>query len=112
MTERPTPWSVSGDSLRLAVRVTPRAAKDHIVGVVASPAGGGALKVAVTAPPEDGRANDAVLRLLARSLDLPLRAFTLLRGASARDKLVAISGEPRILINRIKEGLAPWLIPS
>jgi uncharacterized protein len=71
-----------------------------------------ALKVAVTAPPEAGRANDALLRLLARLLRLPPRDFAVLRGVSSRHKLIAISGAPRIVARRIEEGLSPWLTRS
>lgn len=45
----------------------------------------------VTAPPADGAANDAVLRLLAAALGRPVRDLTLLRGASARIKLIGVA---------------------
>lgn len=51
----------------------------------------GAVQVRVTAPPADGAANDAVLRLLAAAFGLPRRNLTLLRGAAARIKLVAVA---------------------
>ena len=49
------------------------------------------VQLRVTAPPADGAANDAVLRLLAAALDRPRRDLTLLRGASARIKLIGIA---------------------
>lgn len=64
-----------------ALRVTPRARHE---GIVASPEG---LKVSVHAPPEDGKANEAVRRLLARALGIAPSRLTLVRGATARDKL-------------------------
>jgi uncharacterized protein YggU (UPF0235/DUF167 family) len=51
----------------------------------------GAVQVRVTAPPTDGAANDAVLRLLAAVLGCPPRDLTLLRGAAARVKLIGIA---------------------
>lgn len=51
----------------------------------------GAVHLRVTAPPADGAANDAVLRLLAAALDRPRRDLTLLRGAAARVKLIGIA---------------------
>ncbi|MGB7412341.1 MAG: DUF167 family protein [Sphingopyxis granuli] len=49
------------------------------------------MQLRVTAPPADGAANDAVLRLLAAALDRPRRDLTLVRGAGARIKLIAIA---------------------
>ena len=51
----------------------------------------GTVQLRVTAPPADGAANEAVLRLLAAALDRPRRDLTLLRGATARIKLVGIA---------------------
>jgi uncharacterized protein YggU (UPF0235/DUF167 family) len=53
---------------------------------------GDAWKVRVATPPEDGRANDAVLDLLARTLDLSRRDVHLTTGASSRDKVVVLDG--------------------
>jgi uncharacterized protein len=64
-------------------------------------AGQGALKAAVTAPAEDGKANKAVIGLLAAEWRLPKSAFAVMRGATARDKTVSISGEPAALADRI-----------
>ncbi len=63
----------------------------------------GALKAAVTAPAEDGKANAAVVALLAAEWRLPRSAFDVLRGAAARDKVFSISGEPAALAGRIAE---------
>lgn len=49
------------------------------------------IQLRVTAPPADGAANDAVIRLLAAALDLPPRDLTLLRGAAARIKLIGVA---------------------
>jgi len=64
---------------------------------------GGALKAAVTAPAEDGKANTAVVALLAAEWHLPKSAFDVIRGAAARDKVFSISGEPAALADRIAE---------
>ena len=66
-----------------------------------SGAGQGTLKAAVTAPAEDGKANSAVIELLAAEWRLPKSAFAVMRGAAARDKTVRISGEPASLAGRI-----------
>ena len=71
----------------IAVRLTPRASEDRIVGERA-----GALVVRVTAPPVDGRANEALCRLIARRARIGVRSVSILRGSAARDKLVRVEG--------------------
>ena len=61
----------------------------------------GTLKAAVTAPAEDGKANRAVIELLAAEWRLPRSAFEVIRGTTARDKTVSISGEAASLAARI-----------
>jgi uncharacterized protein YggU (UPF0235/DUF167 family) len=53
---------------------------------------GSAWKVRVSAPPEDGRANDAVVALLADALRMPARTISVVSGHGARDKLVELTG--------------------
>jgi len=72
---------------QLVARVSPRASADAIL----LPASGDALAVRTTAPPEDGKANDAVLRLLAKALDRPVSSLELVRGAASRNKLIRLS---------------------
>ncbi len=63
----------------------------------------GALKAAVTAAAEDGKANSAVIDLLAGEWRLPKSVFEIVRGTAQRDKVVRISGEPDRLAGRIAE---------
>ena len=72
---------------RLRVRVSPGARRTEIAG-----RHGDGWKVRVAAPPEDGRANEAVLRLLAAQLGLPRRAVTIVSGHTAREKVVELDG--------------------
>ncbi len=65
----------------IAVRVTPKASRDRIV------VEDGAIRIYVTVVPEDGKANQAVAKLLAKALGVPKTALTLIRGATARDKV-------------------------
>lgn len=74
-------------STRLRLRVAPGAARPGIVG-----RHGDGWKVRVAAPPEDGRANEAVLRLLAEALSVPRRSLTLVSGHAGRDKIVVLDG--------------------
>lgn len=64
-----------------------------------------ALKVAVTVPPEKGKANAAVVALLAESWRLPKSAFAIVKGETARNKTVSVAGEPAMVAARIEEWL-------
>ena len=75
----------SGVSVR--VHAQPRASRDILLGEH-----NGALKIAVTAPPADGKANAAIVKLLAKSFGVPKSAVKLIAGHSSRDKRVAIDG--------------------
>lgn len=71
----------------LAIRVIPRARRDEIAGER-----GGAVLVRVSAPPVDGKANDAVRRLLAKALGVAPSAIEVVRGQTGRDKVVRVTG--------------------
>jgi uncharacterized protein (TIGR00251 family) len=71
----------------LPLRVQPKAKRNALLGEQAS-----ALKVSVTAPPEDGRANDAVLALLREALGLSRSQIALLSGQTNRNKVVLVRG--------------------
>jgi uncharacterized protein YggU (UPF0235/DUF167 family) len=73
----------------------------------------GALRVAVTAPPEGGRANEAIVRVLADSLNLRTSQITLLTGAGSRSKRFLVAGiTAEDLVNRIEAALEPTLFES
>lgn len=72
------------DGAEIAVRVTPRASRNAVE------AEGGTIRVRVTAPPEDGKANAAVQKLLAKALCVPKSRLSLVRGATARDKVFRV----------------------
>ncbi len=71
----------------IAVRLQPRARVNEIVGER-----GGVLLVRVTAPPVDGRANDALCRLIAKRAHLGTRRVSVVRGAGSREKVVRVEG--------------------
>ena len=75
------------ETVIFGVRVAPRASRDAIEGEY-----GGALKVRLTAPPVDNRANEALCRLLAARLNVPLAAVRIVAGEKSRSKRVAIAG--------------------
>lgn len=85
-------WQRSGDDVLLAVRAQPGASQNRIVGVVADADGTERLKVQVTAPPEDGKANAAIVKLLAKAMRVPKSACTVTGGQTSRNKTITVSG--------------------
>jgi uncharacterized protein (TIGR00251 family) len=82
---------------RVRLRVAPGAGRSGVVG-----RHGDAWKVRVAAPAEGGRANDAVVRLLADTFAVPRTSVTLVSGRSARDKIVQVAGvEPEDIERRL-----------
>lgn len=75
-------------SVVVAARVTPRSSREAIEGVGEA----GELRVRVTAPPADGAANAAAIKLLAKTLGLPKRAVSLVSGATSRHKRFRLDG--------------------
>jgi uncharacterized protein (TIGR00251 family) len=71
----------------IQVRLTPRAAREHIA---AAP--GGAYAVRVMAPPIDGRANEALRRLIAKRAGVAPSRVAVVRGEKSRDKVVRVEG--------------------
>ena len=78
---------VRGVVVRVGVHVQPRAARSEIVGLH-----GAALKVRLQAPPVDGAANEALVKLLADRLGVPRRSVHVVAGATSRAKTVEIEG--------------------
>jgi len=74
------------DGCTVAVRVHPGAKKNGVTGTHA-----GAVKIALTAPPVDGKANDALIAFLAEALRLPRARITLVAGATRRTKTIRIT---------------------
>jgi hypothetical protein len=72
----------------LAVRVTPRASRNQIVGILND----GTIKVHIAAPPVDDQANHKLIEFLAEVLDVPKSSLDIVAGATGRDKLVAVLG--------------------
>ena len=95
------PWTLARDGLRVAVRLTPRAKADRLLAVAAAADGRRMVKASVTAPPEDGRANEALLRLLARAWRLPRHDLTIVAGTASRHMTVGIAGDPLQLSSRL-----------
>lgn len=103
--DRPEPYALAANGVRLRVHVTPRAGSNRVGNVVLD-GRTTRLRLAVTAPPHDGEANAAVIALLARSLRLPKSAFAIAAGAGSRDKTIAIHGDAAAIAAAIEALLA------
>ena len=88
----------TNDGVEVTVKVVPNASRDRIVGRL-----GDALKIQVAAPPERGRANAAVERLLAEALGVKEKDVSVVRGMSNPRKVVLVRG---IAIERIQDRLS------
>jgi uncharacterized protein len=84
-----------------AIKVQPRARRNAVVGEM-----GGAVKIALTAPPVDGRANQACIEFLAELLSLPRSAIEIVSGQSSRSKVIRVAGisvqQLRLLLQRVQ----------
>jgi hypothetical protein len=82
--------------------LTPRARRTGVEGLVPTADGGVALKVSVSAAAEDGKANAALIDLLAREWRLPRRMLELVAGAKDRRKTLRVAGEPGTLLDALE----------
>lgn len=87
--------------IALPIRVQPRARKNAVVGTHA-----GCLKVAVTQAPEKGKANEAVIKVLAERLQIRKRQMTLIGGAASRQKTILIT---EMTLDDLRERIAACL---
>ncbi len=82
-------------SVRFGVHLTPRGGQDRVDGVAE-----GVLRVRVAAPPVDGAANDALVKLLASELGVPRSTVRLVSGATARTKVIEVEGAEALVAAR------------
>lgn len=97
------PWSAAATGLVVAVRLTPKGGRDSIDGIETLSDGRSVLKARVRAAPSEGEANDALIRLLAKTLDVPPRAVNLAAGATSRIKRVVIEGDAGALATKLEK---------
>lgn len=79
--------TASPDGVRVSIRVSPRASRNAV-----GPVREGSLVVAVTSPPVEGEANEAVVKTLAKWLGVPVRRVSLVLGERGRQKIVEVAG--------------------
>jgi uncharacterized protein len=91
------PIHESPSGVRFAVKIHPRAKKNAITGEL-----GDAMKVSLTAPPIEGRANEACIEFFAKLLRVPRSSVTIASGASSRNKVIRVEG---VTTDRIRQQL-------
>jgi len=97
------PWSVTTGGIVLAVRLTPKGGRDAIDGIEILSDGSPVLKARVRAAPSEGEANEALCRLIAKAIRIPPRGVTVVAGATARIKRLAIAGDGPTLIAALEK---------
>ncbi len=93
-------WRTLPDGVSVTVKVQPKSRRPGIQGRFPS-AQGPCLRIGVTEPPEDGRANKATCTLLARALDVPAAAVAVTLGQTSRDKTLRVAGNVGLLTARL-----------
>jgi len=96
-----SPCRLDDDHVLLAVRLTPNGGRDAFDGVEVTADGLAHLKARVTAVPEKGKANKALIVLLSKRLKVTKTAISVVSGDTARQKILRIEGDPEDLKSRI-----------
>ena len=100
------PWIEERDGVAFWLRLTPKSGRDALEGIEALADGRLVLKARVRAAPEDGRANAALIALLATALHAPKSALTLVSGQTGRLKKIHVAGDPASLMTALAQLLA------
>lgn len=108
----PSFFALTENGARLFVRATPNAGRDEIAGLRLGTDGAARLAVKVAAPPDKGRANAAVVRLLAKRLGVAKSSIAVVAGETARLKTLDIKGAPSALADALKGLAVPGDSPS
>ena len=94
--------TASAEGIRLRVRVKPGSPRRAVLGRTVLPGGEDAVLIAVSAPPEDGKANAAVAALLSKLWGVPKTSIRVRVGASGRSKILEVDGDPSALLVRLR----------
>jgi uncharacterized protein YggU (UPF0235/DUF167 family) len=95
-----TPWRAAQDSVSVAVKVQPKSRRPGLQGQ-APDIDGPRLRIGVTEAAEDGRANKAACAVLAQAMGIAASSVSVIQGASSRQKLLRIAGDPVALTSKL-----------
>lgn len=93
------------DGVLVALRLTPKAKATRLIGLAGRADGATVLKASVTAAPERGKANQALIALLAKAWRMPKSALSVATGATSRAKQIHVAGDPAAL----QKSLDDWM---
>ena len=105
--DRTEPFSTDPDGLTLYIRLTPKGGRDAVDGIETLSDGKSVLKARVRTVPEDGKANTALIKLIAEIFACPISTITIVSGATARIKTLHIKGKSQQLMPKLQTSLAP-----
>ena len=95
-------YQTTPDGLKVFVRLSPKAKREGIEGTHTDPDGTERIKIAVSAPPVDGKANEALIKWLAKYLHIAKSSITLVSGTTDRSKTLMIAGNAAELIQKLE----------
>ena len=96
------PWQTTDDGLLLTVRLTPKGGRDRLEGIIEDADGRPAIKARVSAPPVDGAANVALIKLLAKALGVSKSKIRFASGETARIKRLHVIGDTSDLMRTLR----------
>ena len=100
------PYAAAEGGVRLALRLTPRASRNGLDGIVADADGRPLLKLRLVAPPVDGAANDALIAYLAKTLGLRKADIAIRSGETGRVKILHLAGDSAAILQKLDAWLA------
>ena len=95
------PYTAVPDGVRLALRLTPRAARNSVDGIVSDADGRPLLKLRLVAPPVEGAANEALIAFLAKTLSLRNADITIRSGDTGRIKILHLAGDSAAILRKL-----------
>jgi len=97
---------VTEAGVRVAIRLTPKGRRDGIEGIAETVDGGAEIRACVTAVPENGKANKALIKLLSKTWKVPKTGISFVSGETDRHKVLLLSGAPDEIQERIAQSLS------
>ena len=95
------PWQTHSDHVRLTVRLTPNGGRDALDDIEPGADGEPMLKARVTAVPEKGKANKALIALVAKALKIPKSSISVISGDTSRKKILRIDGDTEDVLEKL-----------
>ncbi len=99
----PSPFAGAPGGVRVRLRLTPKASANRITGLKPDGEGGAAIKASVSVVPEGGKANAALIKMLAKEWKLAKSSLEIIHGATDRNKTVLVAGNTEQLLEKLQD---------